>query len=237
MLKIYICEDNNEQREKMNTFVDELLAVGNMYMEKAVVTADPYEIIESVEKDSVGGVFFLDVDLNTDINGLELAKRIREIQPRCFIVFVTTHSEMAFMTFSYRVEAMDYIIKDNLEELKSRLHQCLIKANERSQEDDEKKKYLIKIGDNIRLVPYDEILYFEAVTDVRKIVLHTHDAVLEFTGKLKDVEQQMDERFYRCHRSIIVNRDYIKQIDKENRIIYLVNGESCPMSVRLGKGI
>lgn len=237
MLKVYICEDNDMQRERMSTFVDDILGEEDLDMEKAVVTGNPYEIIDAISIASEAGVFFLDVDLQTDINGLELAKRIRELQPRCFIVFVTTHSEMAFMTFSYRVEAMDFIIKDNIEELKSRVHQCMIQASERSKISAQKKYYSIKIGDNIRVIPYDGIVYFEAATDSRKIILHTQDAIYEFSGKLKDIEENVDETFYRCHRAFIINRNYIKDVDKEKRIVYLTNGDNCPMSVRLGKGL
>lgn len=67
-----------------------------------------------------------------------LAHKIRETQPRCCIVFVTTHSEMSFMTFSYRIEAMDFIIKDDIGKLEERMLQCIEQAIERCCRKEEK---------------------------------------------------------------------------------------------------
>lgn len=58
---------------------------------------------------------------------------------------------------------------------------------------------------------------------------------MEFQGKLKEVKEELDERFYQCHRSYIVNKDNIAEIKEDQRVIVMVGGESCPMSVRLGR--
>lgn len=48
--------------------------------------------------------------------------------------------------------------------------------------------------------------------------------VVEFTGHLKSVEVQLDYRFYRCHRSYIVNTDNIKEVNFQKLTIYMENG-------------
>ena len=45
------------------------------------------------------------------MSGLELAVKLREYDPRGFIVFITAHDDMMFETFRYRLEALDYIVK------------------------------------------------------------------------------------------------------------------------------
>ena len=47
-----------------------------------------------------------------------------------------------------------------------------------------------------------------------------------------EVKNLLDERFIRCHTSFIVNKDKIKEIDKKNRIAYMINGEECLISTR-----
>ena len=59
---------------------------------------------------------------------------------------------------------------------------------------------------------------------------------MEFWGKIKDIEKKVDERFYRCHRSFLVNKDNIREIDFQNRVIYMVNGDECLISTRMMKG-
>ena len=60
--------------------------------------------------------------------------------------------------------------------------------------------------------------------------------MIEFSGQLKDVQAQLDSRFYRCHRSYIVNKHNIKEIDFKQSIVYMTNGETCLLSVRMKKG-
>lgn len=54
---------------------------------------------------------------------------------------------------------------------------------------------------------------------------------------MKQVEDKLDERFYRCHRSFLVNKHLIKEIDMHNRIIKMINGEECLVSTRLVKNL
>lgn len=239
MLKVHICEDDREQLKRLESYIEDIIMVENLKMEKGIVTDNPEIMIEEIKNDKDTGIFFLDIDLNHEMNGMNLAGKIREIQPRCHIIFVTTHSEMSYMTFTYKVEAMDFIIKDNLKEIKNRVHQCLIQIGELHTEalNVSNKTYLVKQGERVKEIPYDDILYFEAVTGSRKIVVHAKNAIIEFNGKLKDIQDALDEQFYRCHRAIIVNKDNIEKIDDIEHTIYLIGGDSCPMSVRLGKGI
>ena len=49
---------------------------------------------------------------------------------------------------------------------------------------------------------------------------------------MKELEKNLDDRFYRCHTSFIVNKDKIKEINKKDRIAYMINGEECLISTR-----
>lgn len=57
-------------------------------------------------------VYILDIEL-PDGNGLELAKEIRKIQERAYIVFLTAYEKYALS--GYEVRAFHYIIKENME--------------------------------------------------------------------------------------------------------------------------
>ena len=111
MLKAFICEDNKNQREKLTKIIEDIILIENYDMDLGLSTSDPYELINSITGTTNTGIYFLDVDLHSDINGIQLAEKIREHDPRGFIVFITTHAEMSYLTFIYKVEAMDYIIK------------------------------------------------------------------------------------------------------------------------------
>lgn len=239
MLSIVICEDNETQRKRITKFIEDSIMIENLDMEIALSTGHPEETIEYLKKNEISGLYFLDVDLNSDMNGIKLAEIIREYDPRGFIVFVTTHAEMSYLTFMYKVEAMDYIIKDKPETVKERIHECILNANKKysSKATELQKNFTIKADDKIINIEYNKILFFETSDIIHKVLLHAVDRQIEFYAKMKDIEVKLDDRFYRCHRSFLVNKDNIKEIDKNNRVVYMINGQECLVATRLLKGL
>ena len=238
MPKIYVCEDNKEQRELLARLVQEILLVEELPMEFQKAAQGPEELLEAIQTESDLGIFFLDIDLQSEMNGIELAQKIREYQPRGYIIFVTTHSEMSHLTFQYKVEALDYIIKDNREELKMRVQQCLLHVLQREKEKEEnesKKKFLVQSGGRITPLLYEDILYFEISQTKNKMYVYTKEKCIEFPGNMKDIEAEVDARFYRCHRSFLINLEQVKKLDSKNNTVYLRDGSECPVSVRLKK--
>lgn len=239
MLKIYVCEDIEVQRGKIQKVIENIVLMEDLDMELCCVSEDPHRILEKVKETEDVGIYFLDIDLGADMTGLTLAQEIRKYDPRGFIIFVTTHSEMSYMTFIYKLEALDFILKDNSEELGKRVYECILKANQRfaSVNNKVQANFSVKVNEKVFTVDYDEILFFETSPNVHKIILHCKNRQMEFLGKIKDIEKELDERFYRCHRSFLVNRDNIKEIDFLNRVIYMVNGDECLVSSRMMKGL
>lgn len=234
MLKIFICEDNIKQRKYLENIIEKVILIEELDMEMRLSTSDPNEILQVLDDNSFTGVYFLDIDLGTDINGIQLAEKIRKYDPRGFIIFITTHAEMSYLTFKYKVEAMDYIIKDNYESIEDKVKECIIRANERYaiKDDEFQKTFSIKVDNRIIAVNYDSILFFETSSIVHKIIMHCENRQVEFYSNMSTIMDSLDERFSRCHTSYIVNRNKIAEIDKKNRIAYMTNGEECLVSVR-----
>lgn len=234
MLKIFICEDNKEQRERLEKIVNNILLIENYDIELALATGEPYEVLDYIKDYESTGIYFLDVDLHSDINGIQLAEKIREYDPRCFIIFITVHAEMSYLTFLYKVEAMDYIIKDNYKNIADRVKLCIDNAHNKYKlkVTELQKIFSIKVDDKIINIDYNKILFFETSQTIHKVILHSENRQIEFYGQMKEVEKSLDERFCRCHTSFIVNKDKVKQINKKDRIAEMVNGEECLISTR-----
>lgn len=239
MIDVYICEDNQKQLNLFTKYVSDAIMIEALDMQIVQSTADPHIILKEIITAENTGVFFLDIDLKSDIDGLALAQRIRQVQPRCFIIFITSHSEMSFLTFQYKVEALDFIIKDTTDHVKAKIHECLLNVHEKytSLNNNITKTFIINHTDKCITVDYDDILFFETSSNIHKIILHAKKRTIEFNGQLKEIERQLDYRFYRCHRSYILNKDNIAEVDFSNSIVYMKNGETCPVSVRLKKGL
>lgn len=239
MLNIFVCEDDAVQRKSIVQIIKNTVLIEELDMQLILDTTNPYELLETVKTSQNTGIYFLDIDLKCDMNGMKLAQQIRLYDPRCFIIFVTSHSELSYMTFQYRVEAMDFVLKDNPAEAKVKIRECLLNALERYtlQTNKTHKVYTIEIGDRRISVDYNDILFFETSSNIHKVILHAKDRQIEFSSTIKELEKILDDTFVRCHRSFLVNKSNIQEIDTKNRIIYFINGETCLMSMRMMKSI
>lgn len=240
MLNIYICEDVEIQRNKLRKIIENIIVMEELDMEVISVTENPHEILDNAKRTEEVGVYFLDIDLKTDMDGLELANVIRKYDPRGFIVFVTTHSELSYMTFRYRLEAMDFILKDDGDEmLRQRVYNCLLNADERFSSGNNRIQdiFTFKVNGRFFTIDYDDIIYFETSQTIHKVILHGRNRVTEFYGKIKGLEDSLDGRFYRCNRSFLLNKKNIKEVNIKDKEVIMVNGEKCPISTRRMKGL
>lgn len=99
------------------------------------------------------------------------------------------------------------------------------------------KVYTIEIGGRKIGVDYDDILFFETSSNVHKVILHAKERQIEFSSTMKELTSTLGDYFVRCHRSFLVNKNNIKEVDVKNRILYFTNGETCMMSTRMMKGL
>lgn len=233
MLNIYICEDNKEQKEFLTDVVEKIVLMENYDLKFVLATENPYELLEVISENEVG-IYFLDIDLGSDITGLALAQKIRKVDKRGFIIFVTTHSEMAYMTFSYKVEAMDFITKGNPDVIKDRVKQCVDDAYRRycSPQNTDSKIFKFNIGDKEYCIGMQDIMFIETSDVPHKLVLHAKDSILEFQGSLKSVISLLDEDFVMIHRSFIVNKKYIHKINIKEKTVVMNDDSVCFASAK-----
>ncbi|WP_194191481.1 LytR/AlgR family response regulator transcription factor [Clostridium chrysemydis] len=232
-MDIIICEDDHIQRIKLEKIIDRIIVSKDLDMRVKLSTDDPECVLKELNKKN-NCLYLLDVDLNSRINGIELAEKIRKYDKECSIIFITTHSEMAPLTFEYKLEALDYIIKDNYGDIANKIESCLKYANEKILTKDESSG-IFKVdsrtsGLNIKL---NEILYFETSNSIHKVIIHLDNRNIEFYGKMKEIDEKLrNSNFCRCHTSFIVNKDKIKEINKKKRVLSIINGDECLISYR-----
>ncbi len=238
MIDIYVCEDSLEEREIIVRYIKSIILIQEYDMTLKMSTDNPEKIIKMVNSTKNTGLYFLDIDLRSDKNGLVLAAEIRKYDPRGFIVFVTSHSEMSFLTFQYKVEALDFILKDGPKPLQTCICECIENVHEKYMNITRGEGKTITIKRNGRKITleYKQIIFFETSVNEHKLVVHTENKSFEFFGKMKDIEAEVGDDFIRCHRAYLVNKKNIKEIDFIQKNIIMKNGTSCPISYRmLGK--
>ncbi len=161
---------------------------------------------------------------------LNTAARIRENDCSGSIVFISGSGTMMPLVYKYKIEALDYIIKGSHDE-KSRICSALAYACKRQRGAADNCLTIQSKQENFS-VPFDDICAIDTIKSSHKLVLHHSCGAIEYYGLLKETERQLDGRFIRIHKSVIVNRDKIVSIDKTNRIVRLSDGEKYMYSVR-----
>ena len=94
MLDIFVCEDDTVQRQTIVQTIENTVLIEELDMQLVLDAGDPFVLLEKVKTSQNTGIYFLDIDLNSNMNGMKLAQQIRLSDPRGFIIFITAHSEL-----------------------------------------------------------------------------------------------------------------------------------------------
>ncbi len=250
MLPVYICEDHDALRADLKDFLQKLILMEGYDMEVALSSGHPEEILRAAEHRRARGIYFLDVELTGEsMDGFTLGQKIRKLDSRGFLVYVTAFRDLAFETFRYHLEALDYIVKDEAapdpftpyggrnETMYDGIRRSLAVITERMQKEQGEKRefFTVKVMDVVKHIPVDEIMFFETTGRTHRIALHGRCGRMDFIGSMRKLEEALGSRFLRVHRAYLVNTEQILELDLKHREIRMQNGETCFFS-RIAKG-
>lgn len=237
-MKIFVLEDDLKQQAYMESTIQGILEKNGWECQFLEIYGKPDMLIDAVRERGSHQIFFLDIEIKQETQkGLEVAGKIRKLDPYALIVFVTTHSEFMPLTFRYQVSAFDFIDKGLPEEdFIKQIEQDLAYLYERKDSFQAEETFLFENSKSDFQVPFNEIYYFETSEVPHRLVLYTKKERIEFYGQLSEITKQ-DKRLYRCHRSYVVNPANISQLDKIENIAYFPNGASCYVSRLKMKGL
>ena len=161
-------------------------------------------------------LLLLDVEMS-EINGVELAGRIRRVNREVQIIFISGYSD--YISEGYDVDALNYILKPVDYE---KLAKVLDKAAERIKTVE--RALFLETADGMVRVP----LYVYIEVRGNYITLHTTEGESTVKETLSKIEAELDDRFFRTSRSYLVNLKYISRTSKTD--VTLTTGETIPLS-------
>ena len=241
MISVFICEDNPRFLDMITKAAKDYITIENYDIQLTMATQSPADIIDYVKNNDINGLYILDVELANGENGVDLARTIRQYDPRGFIAFVTAHPHYVNKTFEYQVEAMAYIQKTDDESISKKVAECIKNAYSKHISRAYATPFIFKSA-NGRTVSceYGDILFFETdpQKSVKRIILHTKSRQYAFYGTIGELAKELPKgHFFRCHKSCIVNVDNLTnncKDDLEQGKDYMImpNGAECLVSVR-----
>lgn len=221
MLHIAVCDDEKYYRELMNQLIIKYL---NNY--QIDYNIDIFTSGKNLCEQGLGrakyNIIFLDINMN-EVDGIKTAYKIRTIDKDVNIVFVTGF--INYVLEGYKVNAIRYILKDNLE---ISLEECLNAILEKIK--NQKKKVGFSFIEGEKRVNTDKIFYIES--QKHKLTFYILDSDLEkynIYDKLDNIEPQLKEYgFLRIHKSYLVNMKYIERINNYRAVLTSGQGLSIP---------
>lgn len=224
MKTIVVCDDVEIERLLLKEILCQYFEEINE--EVSIVEYDSGEtLIADVEEGYVAmDLLFLDIYMKK-LNGMETARKLRQIQCKVPIIFLTASPDYAIG--SYEVQASGYLLKSFSEEKLMKLLNRILKT-------DMKRRVAIKNRRQYRYPCTDDIMYIDS--DKHNVTLHLSDGSEIITvDKLGEIEKRINEkRFLRCHQSYLVNMDYIKDVEDD---FIMEDGTLVPIRVRGRKEI
>ena len=125
-MKVLILEDVIEHQVRLERILDEISKESNIPISYKT-TGKVREFEEYIENDEVNQLYFLDIDIHgIEKKGFEVAQLIRHYNPYAIIVFITSRSEFATLTYKYQVSALDFVDKDINDEFLTMIF-CILK--------------------------------------------------------------------------------------------------------------
>ncbi len=216
MMNILVCDDSREDLESVSKIVE------NFYKNTAATAysiskfSDPIVALSYVREGNPIDIAIMDI-MMPQMNGLELAEKMREIGFEGYLIFLSTSNNFAAQ--SYSVKAFSYILKPAIEDTVSEM----LTAIEKARGVNEHSGFSLTRRSGIRYVLNSEFMYVEVIN--HQLHFHLIDGeVIKVYATLKEYSEILlaQPQMIKPQKSYIVNLDYVRSC--ENRAIFMRDG-------------
>lgn len=167
-------------------------------------------------------ILISDVDM-PEMNGIEMGKKARDCDPNIYIIFLTAYVEYAIE--SYRMEAYQYILKEDVEERLPEIIKRLIGIVRNHS-----VKYCYIGSDTHRIkMCQDDIIHIRKTKGTKYVSFCTTEGEIRERSSIEKVLEKLGrEEFIVVERGSVVNLRHIMKV--RDNVIYLSNGDAVEAS-------
>lgn len=233
-MRIAICDDEQADARKLVTALTKICDERGLAVE-AFCFSDAQDLLNEVKSRSgVFDLYLLDIEMPMK-RGTTLSRELRQIDPACKVMFVTSHGTEIFSAFHYKADAfipkgdlerhladeLDHFIAENQNVMRPQPHFFEVAMPTGTRYANTEVLICVKPND---------ILYFES--RARQVLLHAVNATYQLLKMpyLDVVARFHDMGFLEVHRCFLVNYWHIHAIGKQD--VIMDNGEQVNMSRR-----
>lgn len=224
LIEIVLIDDEQLQLDYMQKLVEQAAESLEIKVEiSQYLTGESF--LFALEDHPSWNLAFLDIEMEK-INGMEVARILRQKAPQLELVFATAYAEYAVE--GYEVQALDYLLKPiNTEKITRVLKRYL----EEQPEDD--AYIIVDIEGKATRLNLKDIISIEA--NMGEVTLHLTAKEINLKMSLLELQDLLDSRFITTHRSYLVNLQYVDRLLKQD--VVLSNDRKIPLSRRRAKEV
>lgn len=215
MLQFVLCDDNLPVLNRFSTMLTNIFTKHD-YQAKIVFQSNNASQILDYIKANHTDVLLLDINLKSNISGIDLAKQVRKYNKNLYLIFTTGHLEYAML--AYKLKTFDYLAKpitqDRLEETVIRLFDDIANS----------PKNYISLN-NKTLIDQDEVQYIKR--DGMKLVFYTPTKEYKIYSSFNKIMETLPNNFVRCHKSYIANVNNIINVESKTNTISFGEETQC----------
>lgn len=216
MITVGICDDDQKMRKILRPLLERNLQLSGVSYQ-IFEYASGEELAAQMDQYSLD-LLFLDIEMK-ELNGMDTAKLLREKDHKTIIIFVTAYPDFVFQ--GYEVKAFHYILKPYKEQKIIDVLEAALKELAAKEE----QFFTVEQKSGIMRIPIGSIRAFQS--EKRKILILTEDRIIDFYGKLDDLESELPDYFIRIHNRYINNLNFVTAIEKN---CCICGGTSFPVS-------
>lgn len=223
MITIFLCDDNSETVERYSNLIKQTARREQIDISISAFYNGRSLLFHMSDTPDLPDIIYLDI-LMDDLNGVNTAKKLRELGCYAEIIFLTSSDDYVFDSFD--VSPVYYLLKAETSETK--FEQVFLRAVHLSNSK-VTQKFICKSGALRKVIPIKEISHFVIWKGIVTIHYGKNEK-FEYWITMEELDEQLREKnFVRTHRSYIVNLQYIAEFQR--RTIILKTGEMIPVGV------
>ena len=238
MLKIILCDDDRFILQLGAEKINEMIRANGFDAKIVSIAANSNELFSYIRNNPSQYLVFLDLDFGSGkLNGIDVAKTLRETDSDCKIVFTTNHHEMAMDVLKSGVEPFGFLEKSSdISKLADGYRKYIVMLLNKTRPETSNNTETILLSpcmDESVSVLLDDIVFVETEKNVSHgITYHTvNGSVLTIISTLDAELERLGDSFIKVHRSYLVNRKHILRM--KDGFLKLSNQQEVPCSFRM----
>lgn len=235
-LPIFICDDDPQILSHYQRIVDNTIMINAYDMQVTMATTDIQDLRDYLHHHPhlTDALFLLDIDLHSEVSGIDVAVEIRHQDDYARIVFLTAHQELAYETLKRRIAALDFIAKGAGDKAQLQSLLAELERNARRNGHSMRQYFTFDVGSREVRVDLEAIYFIESAARPHKVVLYGEAFMYEFYAKLSDIAEAYPA-LLRVKKSYLINPKQVLSIDFKQRVIQFPESLSCTFPMAMSR--